>query len=280
MVSPYEEAHHAHALRYAVGLSPRPGKYKPDGLFASGVLVKWRKRTFVITAAHFLDTIPPEQMSIMYAPECGFRRIDATHADLKQALKVFRGPPDASSSDLTVLDVKRCRNPIHDVAALEIEPGGVPRWCECYDLPDADIAVPPPGDPVILLGLPVAASAFSRDLKGSISQHCLYVPMILAVKQEDRPNEWTDAFSNEPTFDPQIHFAIDFDRDKAEFSPEGMSGCAVWTPPAPTGPQPRIWHSRLTLAGIQVSWLKSHNALKATRTNVVVDLLQDGRRGP
>src|SRR6516164_1187751 len=83
--------------RYTVGLSPTPPicdrlASTPEKIkIASGVLVRRLKKIYIVTADHFLETFPPEQVEVLFAPDTGrdgFVTGDASCAKLREEMKV------------------------------------------------------------------------------------------------------------------------------------------------------------------------------------------------
>lgn len=273
--TPIEEALYNHAALRTVGLGPRPGRYRRGDIhFAGGALVKWDERTFIVTAGHFLGDGAPPPMSVLFAPEGGIVSLDCTVEKLRRVVQDRSEKTVSSSVELNPVAVFRSPIRTADVAAIEVDPRTIPPWCPPYELSDSAVALPEPGRPVLVVGQPMATSDVRGNDAGVHSGYSAYLSLNVPVTREENPGAWTEEFSSEPVFDPGFHFAMHLDFAKANFDVQGMSGCGVWGAPL-SSPQDRVvWRPRLELLGIQVSQLKSRNALKATRIDVVRALLQ------
>lgn len=218
----------------------------------------------MLTADHVVGAVVGDRVGIMFPPECGMRSTTLKADELRTALTQYRGKPDTTSVEVEPIGVVRCRESKLDVAAVEIAATVVPGWCGVYELRAQHEKSPQVGECAILVGLPTDAGVVKENAVQTIEQHCAYVSMALRVTEELEPTQWVQELSSEPAFFPALHFAMEFDQQRAGFSPLGMSGCAVWR--IPSGPRVgRVWHPQLGLAGIQVSHNKARHALQATR---------------
>lgn len=249
-----------------------------DARFGSGVLVRRGPRVFVATSAHYLDLVPPEEMTIIFPGKEHMVAVSMANAKEKLARRGGWTGERTRALPLNPIWQKRGTD-LEDVAVLEIHPESAPTWCEIYDLDrHSSRRVPQEGDEVLVAGLPTANHLISRErpaADGCASYafgRLLMVRYYKVAKIGDPENYLGPDLKR--GFFPDYHFAVSYDpqQDVDKTHPQGLSGCGVWRmnySSTVTGlevPDP-------VLVGIENSFHAERKCLKVTSIDRVVRLL-------
>ncbi len=250
------------ASRATVGLNPAETvQDEADLSFASGVLVSRGKRVFVATAAHYLDEVPPAEMTIMFCSELAGSGKNL--AEVKEGIE--SGDAGVFLADKLAVLSHRLGSVVEDVALIEISPSSVRPGCWSYPLGsrDCEDAMPQESESVWIAGLP--SMSHIRLGKKQLAR-VLQVRQCPTV-QVTNPENWS-------TFDPECHFAIKYEVAKLpdRLPPQGLSGSGVWrmsfkrTESGLEIPSP-------VLIGIQIAHNDVRGCLKVTSVRRLLNLL-------
>lgn len=265
-----KEAQEHRIARFTVALGPTLPRRPREVKFASGVLVSWQKRNFIVTADHFVKRYHPDAIMVLFPTESSN----------------FIDDPTKSKSRVRPMRVRPGKNPFHprfgavvsnaadDIVALELI-DELPRGSEGYEIEkciEMKIQLRH-GDRVIVSGYPSSlAQLFPGSDENKIDVGRMPVQLDTVALYEDKPERWTDGFTEGKNiavlFDPKQTELIGFT------DPEGLSGGGVWQLEANATTQPGIWLPFPQLLGIQVSWLEGQKRSKVTLIKAITDLLK------
>lgn len=149
----------------------------------------------------------------------------------------------------------------NDLALLELDPK-IDLFKE-YNLYDMALSVgisPEIDTEACLLG-------FSRELvkhPTSDSRGC-YFPAFIASAVIEKCFSASD-------YDKERHFLIKYENNENSVDIHGLSGCGIWTHIVPKPDE--IWTTNLRLVGVQTGIYIRNEAIKATRIEKVIELLE------
>ena len=241
-----------------------------DVSFASGVLLKDRGKLYVVTAAHYLDIVDPDDMTVMFPPNEMVGVSDP--AKLAEVLGHDWKERSGKPYGLKPRAFKRSQAE-EDIAVIEIDPTMAPPSCWYFEPADHKGLMAPPavGDEIIICGLPTQASVIEQGKEKADGSprdmHLGRVPFdeVFRVIAMDS-TQW-------PEFDKSHHFAVDYRRSKAmtKIHPAGLSGGGIWR--SGWRMQGSLEMPFPTLVGIQHSFRPELAALKGTFVERVLSLL-------
>lgn len=229
---------------------------------ASGVAVSYAGRPLIITAKHVLDGISADRIRFIPRPSgslkmAGKREVVSDHITMS----------DAAATSVPTESVV-AGSDHEDIAVLEISPAFAHASRFRFWELQARFRPTDPGEEVLVYGFPseLVVDVNNRRLRErgkAVHAHA----------------EWTrvvEKASEVSGHDPQTHLLLRYAREEGEDvadTPHGLSGCGVWR--APLLPREGIWSPNSTeLVGIQNSWYKRAGLLKATRVEIVMNLLR------
>ncbi|MCE9584700.1 MAG: hypothetical protein K8T20_19585 [Planctomycetes bacterium] len=236
------------ASRYCVGLAYDFAKFEPEeNQAASGVLVRWNGRTFILTAGHFVGDKIAEGVDVVFPRES----FGSPSIPLDEPLpRSFSGPAERSRV-IRPLRLISNTSDLDDVGAIEIEAEAVPSYSRVYELPSTEPPRPAVGDEIFFFGFPRSHQmTVTNGADGALARGS--VALLTRVQPDPPPGTWLDEDQRD-TFDPAMHFLGTVDPaemphgDKLDL--HGMSGCGVWR----RKKIGQVWSSASELLGVQVS---------------------------
>jgi hypothetical protein len=268
------------AYRSTVGLCPpQEIALRPDDAsLASGVLVRFRKRTFIVTAAHFLKDVCPSDISVIYAAEFPQRASSVKEGFSDSRRLGMKATPALALKHIGFQE----SDTTDDVAVIEIDGSDVPRWCSYYDASRRDDEELVKGYLLIMQGFPRAASMQTKRKEPHATTGLpqstwdrMPVDKHVRVVAVSNPEVVIDPETMKRNFYTERHFAVGYDpdKDKNHLHPKGYSGCGLWksvldkTKGGIIQPLP-------FLVGIEIAYNEKRKYLKVTRMERVVKLLK------
>ena len=274
--------------RYTVGLGPLPKIISrfthahKEIPIASGVLISFGAKTYIVTANHFLDDLSLDEIEVLFSPDWGkdvIHEQDASSAQLKEILaKVV--PREASrGTPLQFIDCTREVIPNSDVSAIEIPKPTVPVHCSILKYESASLLECNSEDRYYLHGLPSKASSLKPDhaTKTANIRSGWFTEGVERVANPTQEDWGTDSRA---IFESSIHYALKpvqpvdhLSADEALRRFTGYSGGGVWAVPNLTRKGSDLWAPTLKLCGIQSAYHTGLGLLKVTRASVISSVL-------
>jgi len=238
---------------------------KENPVWGTGALITADGKFFIITCRHIVrPEYPSEDLRFLYRPEAPFRPVDKGF--LKRISRHYIFSKEVVRSSPKTIPIL---NVIHsddkdDLAILQIDP----LWDEIgsyrfFEMNKTQVISPDINAPIFLMG-------FSKELtkrvteRGDLGDFPYFEYGQISTKRIDSD-----------TYDSQRHFLIEFGKTEDRVEPHGLSGCGVWSRRI-SGPN-KLWAPNIHLIGIQHSYFKKTQVLKATRIERVIQLLEEIR---
>jgi hypothetical protein len=243
--------------RRTVAVVPRVGLEQ-----GSGICVAYKRQHFVVTAAHVVEGLKPQDVYFIAMPDGPLATTPARAAFSERFL-----PP--------IVDVTLSPNPNDDLALLRLETK--PREMSHMDFLEPQLPEPPSlvRKQVMIHGFPSESMRMMKvedETAGAVFPYFDY-PYIAHVTRRTM-----HALGKaQPPYHPILHVLLDFpgipkDSDKLK-NPRGLSGGGVWKGPK-LNPGALWLPNRSRLAGILIRWSEKRGLLVATRSKRVWALLE------
>jgi hypothetical protein len=237
---------------YVVGVFG-PGGTNP----ATGTLVKWKQRVFILTASHVLEGARLDDLRfhtrdkgpvVETTPEEAFRKY---------------GPATRVGEKLDISKVVAESNQYHDdIAIAELSSlSNVSREAGLYTLIDTTVNVTD-GASVFIVGYASANSiAFGPGRRGLIAtgDSALFDSALNARTDLNR------------YYDSSRHFLVPYTRTDDGIEPHGLSGAGAWCNANSHG---TVWTARPILVGVVTRWHRKRNLLQITNLESILELFR------
>lgn len=211
----------------------------------TGTLVSFRERNFVLTAAHVIEGtdlseiryyVPPSTPLKEHSMRKGLPPVEMAYAG--DCFKTHGQPIVDDANDLAAIP-------------LAISPL-MPRYMQFIPI-EGCLKTMRDGASVLIVGFPVANSA----LLASASEGSKW---IRALGLTSEHAQFSEALQTEfvlpSTYDPDIHYLIEYSRMDDGILPFGFSGAAAWCSLTPQG---SVWAAVPAFAGVVTRWVQETN---------------------
>lgn len=237
----------------------RATEEKPS--WGTGTFISIKGKFFIVTCRHVVKPqYKSEDLRFLYKLGKSFQWVDKkviTKSSLYEIERIMdkRFPEEIHISNRIYSD------DTDDLALLEVdllvEKMGSYRFFEIKNL---DEKTPEVSTQVYLIGFS-AELARPVTAKGDIGIFAFYGVTSIIDKEIDSYE-----------YDPRRHFLIDFRTidNSHSVDPSGLSGCGVWARIA--SGKDRLWTPNIYLVGVQQSYFKGSQVLKATRIERLIEL--------
>jgi hypothetical protein len=225
----------------------------------TGSACRWKGRDIILTAKHVVERAGASDLRFFLRPT----------GQLTDWSSRSGPQPVTGRIRLTIDSILESRK--DDLAAIVLGADRSERpslqYCE---LADSFAEVPPSGSGVFLAGYPsdLAISIARFKVSDRLTRHALATFGNAC---------WTTIVSEPPSFfpssyDPELHFLLQFDPDQEGSMPYGYSGTGVWY----QGKVPsELWSALPILAGVQIQWHAKSKLMIALRSSVVKQFLEE-----
>jgi hypothetical protein len=225
----------------------------------TGTLIRWRGHHLILTAAHVIGRILPEDIQFLFPPDSP--PTEVSRETLWALTSVPRKALQASSA-IKLSQFVMDPAPGLDLAAIEVD-GSIE---EKYPVRFFDLAeggrTPAEDQMTIITGFPLDISRLTGN------NERLVFPQ----------SEWTQVVPDGEhllgDFDPAKHFLAPYNLTETypDANLKGMSGAAMWFR---RGPTPDLWHSNLDIAGVVITWYPRVSLMKMVRREIVEGFLTE-----
>lgn len=220
----------------------------------TGFAVSYWDDKFIVTARHVLDSVS-DYKAIRVIPRSDKALVDVPKEHMPhEVIKGIYGP--IAKTYPIEIDIIGCAysNNIKDLIVFKLNQTTEIANLQFHELPDKPAFDVAENESVVLFGFPGETAVQVVDDTGQqgagIFPYCDLRPVVAP------PSEYRE-------FDPNSHFAMEYELDDQTYNPHGMSGSALWR--FPKGKQEGIWRaSRIEVVGVLVSTHPDKKLLKGT----------------
>ncbi len=237
---------------YVVGVFPHNGAAP-----ATGTLVTWKDRPFVLTASHVLEGVRLNEVRF-YTRDVG----PIVRIGPEEALRKY-GPPRRAGERFDIRGVAAESNQHRDdLVILELSSlAGVSRYARFYHLVDKPLALTD-GTTVLTMGYAEDSSVAIAPGRRGIAATDDFATFSSTL------NARTDLHSS---YDSARQFLLPFTRLEDGIEPHGMSGAGAWSNSNPLG---QLWAAHPVLVGVVSRWHRAPNLLQITNLDSVLELFR------
>lgn len=257
------------AQRFSVGLGPPNAvMHRGEYVFASGVLISCKERTFIATAGHFLDQVSHDQVHVLFSANKGFG-VSTSNVEHKDRLLKDPESTIGLSKPINARSFMRSEDHSLDICVLEIRRNLIPNWCEVYSLDGEGVPEARRDTMTMMVAMPASSSAIREGISLPLIRRgwaCLGARI-----DEPEPRKWdswNDRFSLQLSLDAK---GAQIGRTMGFF---GYSGSGVWRVNPASRAEKDLWLPSLELLGIQIGHRAQSGKLQATRIGAVLELVK------
>jgi hypothetical protein len=224
---------------------------------ATGTLVEWQARRFILTASHNFADSEPSKATFFTRGKGPLIETTAEQAHKTMALSYMQGNTLSVSRVLAESDEDHDDLAIFEVLNLtNIAPGA-----SFYNLLDSPLTISN-GATVMTMGYASASSyEFAPGVHGVI-------PAGDIASFSNSLNARNDLHSR---YDSSRHFVVPYTRTEDNIKPHGFSGAGAWLSLQPQG---LLWKPIPFLGGVVTRWHSQHNLIQITHINSVLELFR------
>lgn len=243
--------------KYQMATSPGGTAYCQG--IGTGSAFRWKNKYLILTAKHVLEDAGASDLRFLLRPS----------GQLGDWATRFERPELSERVEFAIDRI--VMSPRYDLAAIILgsDPSGRAHLQYCQ-LPSGLAPVPTAGSGVFLAGYPsdltvtvasrVGADGVALHALGAIGYGC-----------------WTTVVDKPPRFfpssyDPDLHFLLEFDPAKESSKPQGYSGAGVWYQGQGSS---EVWAARPVLAGLQTGWHAESKLMISIRSEVIGRFLEE-----
>lgn len=219
-------------LRSTVGIA-----INDNTSIGTGIFVSFRGERFVLTAAHVIQGVSLSKIRYFVPPSTSLRELSMRNvfqfcesAHTGEAFKIADGAIIDDLNDLAAI-------PLHPLQSLPSHVHFVPVE-DCLDTIRN-------GASILIVGFPVANSALVENAEGLT--RALGITSEHATYREELQTRCAQSL----TYDPEVHFLIEYSRMEDGIRPSGFSGAAAW---CSLSPRSSIWTAVPAFVGVVIRW--------------------------
>jgi hypothetical protein len=207
----------------------------------TGTLVSFGARNFVLTAAHVVEGASMSEIRYFISPSTPLKE----HS-MRKGLPIVEM---AYAGDCFNTDGEPIIDDVNDLAAIPLASSPLmPNYMQFIPIEHCMDTIRE-GSSVLIIGFPVANSALFDGEKqyravGLTSEHALFSEALQTQ------------FVLPSSYDPNIHYLIDYSRMDDGILPFGFSGAAAWCSATSHG---SIWAAKPVFAGVVTRWVRETN---------------------
>lgn len=242
-----KEAIEEFVCSHICGVDMRPSGTQVPGVGAA-TAIRWKQRTFLLTADHVVKDIPNENLEFVFRPPGTLERSAWWQSTPPRSAKYLRARQ--------IKIVRRSRSLKDDLAALEVG-RELEDHVRFFDLSPESKIVRPIGSSICTIGVPF--DSLERLAPGAIA-------FSMTVHWGELVGPGTRLLDG---FKPRKHLLLEFPPANEGRHPGGFSGAGAWYQ-APSAKPPIVWSFRPVLAGIITHFYKKPKILQIARIESVV----------